>query len=108
MDCYTTAANIYKITQNDFDNYYYYIQVDATHTAEHNSNHQKFMIYFNLPVEIISSPGLSVVGNYTNILQIDLNFWNNYSDRINFNNLIVKAPSGLIINETQMIDIGKC
>jgi len=107
VDCYTTAANIYKIIQNDFDNYYY-IQVDATHTAEHNSHHQKFIIHFNLPVEVINSPGLSTVGNYTNILQIDLNYWNNYSDRISFNDLIVKAPRGLIINKTQMEDIGKC
>ena len=100
-DCYTVTAYIHQRPETGRPDYR--IQVDANHSATHNSHWQRLVITFNQPVNFSpDSSGTCVEGDGTTTLTVEYNYWNNGTDHIGLGDLIVTSGDNL-----QIIDEGE-
>lgn len=105
-DCYTTTARIHQRPETGREDFR--IQVDAIHSADHNSNAQQLVLTFSDPVEYVSSAGTYVSGSGTNAITINYSYHNNRSDNIGLGDVVVTSKaSGLSITGAVVYDIGK-
>lgn len=93
--CYTVSATITQYP--DYGRNNYCIQLNASHSADHHSGTQKFIINFNQQVTYVSSNATNVLGSGTNTLTLEYKYHNNNSDNIGLGNVYVESDSGLSI-----------
>lgn len=105
-DCFTVTAYIHQSPEVGRGDYR--IQVNARHDGDHNSNrHQQLILFFNQPVEYVSSNGMLSADSKPTMLKIDISYWQNHTDSIGMGDVIVRSDAGLAVTDAQMLDLAK-
>jgi len=94
-DCYTVSAYIHQRPETGREDYR--IQVDAVHAADdgHHSGVQTLHLYFNQPVDYVSSNGTGASGSGSMELVITYSYHNNGNDNIGLGDVVVTSKDGL-------------
>ena len=94
-DCYSVSAYIHQRPETGRGDFR--IQVNGVHAAGngHHSGAQLLVLYFNQPVEYVSSNGSLSGGDGSSSISIDYSYHNNAYDNIGLGDVVVTSDAGL-------------